>query len=68
MPNQKRNGLRTIRDFAQKICEYITFWTPVIKLAFPGNPALYAALIAANQACALLVDEADQEIGTQQDA
>jgi hypothetical protein len=62
MPAQKRNGLRTIRDFAQQVCKYITIWTPIIKLAFPANPALYAALIAANQACALLVDEADKEI------
>ena len=65
MPAQ-RNGLRSIRDFAQNVCKYITVWTPVIKIAFPGNPALYAALIAANNACALLVDEADKEIGIQE--
>lgn len=65
---QKRNGLRTIRDFAQKVCRYITFWQPIILLAFPANPALRAALIAANNACALLVEEADKEIGTQEDA
>lgn len=68
MPNQKRNGLRSIREFAQNVCKYITFWTPVIKLAFPANPALYAALTAANQACALLVDEADKVIAAEQDA
>jgi len=68
MANQKRNGLRSIRDFAQNVCKYVTFWTPVIRLAFPANPALYGALAAANQACALLVEEADKEIGTQQDA
>lgn len=68
MPNQKRNGLRTIRDFAQNVCKFITFWTPAIKIAFPANPALYGALTAANAACALLVEEADKEIGTQQDA
>lgn len=59
----KRNGLRSIRDFAQNVCKYITFWTPVIRLAFPGNLALFAALTAANNACALLVEEADKEIG-----
>jgi hypothetical protein len=62
----KRNGLRSIRDFAQNVCKYITFWTPIIKLAFPANPALYAALIAANNACALLVDEADKVIPLQE--
>lgn len=65
---QKRNGLRTIRDFAQRVCRYITFWSPVIYAAFPANPALRGALLAANQACALLVEEADKEIGTEQDA
>lgn len=59
----KRNGLRSIRDFAQNVCKYVTFWTPIIRLAFPGNLALFAALSAANQACALLVEEADKEIG-----
>lgn len=62
----KRTGLRSIRDFAQNVCKYITFWTPVIRLAFPGNPALYAALAAANQACALLVEEADKAIPVQE--
>lgn len=62
----KRNGLRSIRDFAQQVCKFITFWTPAIKLAFPANPALYAALLAANQACALLVDEADKVIPIQE--
>lgn len=62
----QRNGLRTIRNLAQNVCKYITIWTPVIKLAFPANPALYAALIAANNACALLVDEADKEIPVQE--
>lgn len=66
MPAQKRNGLRSIRDFAQNVCKYVTFWTPVIKLAFPANPALYAALAAANSACALLVDEADKVIAIQE--
>lgn len=59
----KRNGLRSIRDFAQNVCKYVTFWTPVIRIAFPGNLALFAALNAANSACALLVEEADKEIG-----
>lgn len=61
----KRNGLRSIRNFAQNVCKYVTFWTPIIRLAFPGNLALFAALSAANNACALLVEEADKVIGTQ---
>lgn len=68
MANQKRNGLRSIRDFAQNVCKYVTFWTPVIRIAFPGNIALQAALTAANNACSLLVEEADKVIGTEQDA
>lgn len=63
MPFQQRNGLRKIRDFAYQICRAITFWTPIIRIAFPGNLALQAALTAANNACALLVEEADKEIG-----
>lgn len=66
MPYESRNGLRKVRDFAYQICRAITFWTPVIRLAFPANPALYAALAAANQACALLVEEADKEISIQE--
>lgn len=62
MPYQNRNGLRLIRNIAHQACRQITFWTPVIKVAFPANPALYAALTAANAACALLVEEADKEI------
>lgn len=68
MPYEQRNGLRTIRDFAQQVCKFITNWTPIIRLAFPGNLALQGALSAANSACALLVEEADKEIGTVQDA
>ena len=64
MPYENRNGLRKIRDFAQQICRAITFWTPIIRIAFPANPALQAALTAANNACSLLVAEADKEIGT----
>jgi hypothetical protein len=65
---QKRNGLRTIRNFAQNVCKYVTFWIPVICIAFPGNLALHAACEAANQARALLEAEADNVIGTELDA
>lgn len=68
MANNKRNGLRSIRNFAQQVCKFVVFWLPVIRIAFPANPALYAACEAANQACALLVNEADKVIGTQEDA
>lgn len=64
----KRNGLRSIRDFAYQVCQFVTRWDPVIRLAFPGNLALFAALTAANQACALLVEEADKVIGLEEDA
>ena len=68
MPYEQRNGLRSVRNFAQQVCKYITTWTPIIRLAFPANPALQAALSAANSACALLVEEADKVIGTEADA
>lgn len=55
----KRTGLRSIRDFAHQICRWVAFWTPAIQLAFPGNPNLMIALGAANNACALLVEQAD---------
>lgn len=64
----KRNGLRSVRDFAYKVCVYVTKFDPLIRLAFPANPALWGALTAANQACALLVEEADKVIGIEQDA
>ena len=32
------------------------------QIAFSGKPALFAALNAANQACQLLVEEADKEL------
>jgi hypothetical protein len=61
----KRNGLRTLRDAAYHICRWVAFWTPAIQLAYPANPALMGALAAANQACALLVDEADQVLSNE---
>jgi hypothetical protein len=64
----KRNGLRKIRNFAHQICRLVAFWSPVIQIAFSGNLALSAALNAANQACALLVEEADKALPNEDDA
>lgn len=58
----QRNGLRKARNLAQTLCNTVTFWTPVIQAAFPGNLALMAALSAANAACAQLVEQADSAL------
>lgn len=61
---QKRNGLRSIRNFAHQVCTYYVRWFPIIQIAFSGKPALFAALNAANQACQLLVEAADEELNS----
>lgn len=61
MANQ-RTGLPTIRAVSNRLCNYVTTFTPVITKAFPANAALIAALAAANAACAVLVAEADAQL------
>ena len=59
---QKRNGLRSIRNFAHQVCTFYVRWFPIIQIAFSGNLALMGALNAANQACQLLVEAADEAL------
>lgn len=54
-----RNGLRTTRELAYRLCLVIPRFTPLIKVAFPDEPLLYAALETLNLACAALVEQAD---------
>lgn len=53
-----RNGIPTILKTAQRLCQLIVKFTPIIATAFPSNAALQAALASANAACAVLVQEA----------
>lgn len=53
-----RNGIPTILAVAQKLCQLLVKFTPIITASFPNNAALLAALAAANAACAVLVQEA----------
>lgn len=58
----KRTGLTTIRQVAFRMCQLVAFFTPIIEKTYPENTALKAALVAANAACAVLVDEADSQL------
>jgi len=49
-----RNGVPTMIKVAQRLCQLIVKFTPVITAQFPSNTALLAALAAANTACAAL--------------
>lgn len=55
----QRTGLATIRAIAYRMCQMVATFGPIIERAYPGNAALKAALVAAQAACAVLVDEAD---------
>ncbi len=53
----KRTGVSTLMNLAKHMCRAIVFFTPVIRLAYPGNVLLMAALDAANAACHVLEEE-----------
>lgn len=55
----QRNGLRTIRDIAYKMCRLIGIFDPIIRRAFPSETALHNALDLVSTACQALVVEAD---------
>ena len=56
----QRTGLWTIRQIGLRLCRYIALFTPTIAAAYPNNSALQAALAAANAACQVLVEEANE--------
>lgn len=62
MSRVRRTGLTKLRGLAFTMCGIIARSTPIIKAVYPNNPALYAALDAANAACAVLVQEADNAL------
>ena len=49
-----RTGIPTLLKVANRLCVYITQFTPVITRLYPNNAELLAALAAANTACAAL--------------
>jgi len=50
----QKTGVPTLLKVANKLCMYITQFTPVITRLYPDNAELLAALAAANTACAAL--------------
>jgi hypothetical protein len=50
----QRNGVPTMIQVAQRLCQLVVKFTPIITQQFPSNAALLAALAAANTACAAL--------------
>lgn len=53
-----RNGIPSILQVAQRLCQLVVKFTPVLTAQYPGNATLLAALTAANLACAELAAQA----------
>lgn len=53
-----RNGIPSILQIAQRLCQLVVKFTPIITAQYPSNAALQAALAAANVACAELAAQA----------
>lgn len=63
MSSTQRTGLTTLRNLAYGLCQAIAKFTPIIVRVFPDATDLHNALELANTACALVVLEADEELG-----
>lgn len=50
----KRTGVPTLIKVAERMCQLIVTYSPVIQSLYPANTALQAALAAANAACQTL--------------
>lgn len=50
----RRTGIPIIQTVAQKLCKYVTRYSPVIAKLYPDNEVLLAALTAAAAACQTL--------------
>lgn len=53
----QRTGIPSILKVAQRLCQLLTTFTPIITTKYGSNASLMAALAAANAACAVLVQE-----------
>lgn len=56
----KRIGFYSLRKVARELCKHVYTFTPIIAASGYSNPALLAALAAANAACAVLVEAIDE--------
>lgn len=53
----KRIGVFSLQKFSKQVCRLISKYQAIIKLVYPENTALHAALDAAGAACAVLNTE-----------
>jgi hypothetical protein len=53
----QRTGVPTLIKIAQRMCQVIVQFAPIIQRAYPSNAALHAALAAAMAACSVLEAE-----------
>lgn len=54
-------GFYSLRKTAYRLCGYLFKFGPIIRLTYPNNNTLLAALAAAEAACHELVEEIDKE-------
>ena len=55
-------GFYSLRHTAYKLCKFLFKFGPVIRLWYPENTTLLAALALAETACHELVEELDKEM------
>lgn len=53
----RKTGVPTMLSLARRLCDLIDRFSPVIRLIYPENTAVIAALEAARTSCALLQTE-----------
>lgn len=53
----RRTGVPTLLEVAQRLCDLVNRYGPIIALRYPTNAALLAALAAASAACSVLANE-----------
>lgn len=46
-----KTGIPTLNDIAKEMCKYLAKFGPGLAILYASNPALLAALAAANAAC-----------------
>jgi hypothetical protein len=57
---KKRDGVPTLLKLAKLSCKALTKFTPYLTVKYSSNPALLAALAAAQGACAVLDNELEK--------
>lgn len=56
----RRNGIPSIYFLSVKACRLLDKFAPILAVQYAANPALLAALAAAQSACAVLAVEANK--------